>query len=69
MVWVRFTEVDKNGKVRNVETDTFQSKKQFYEWLLGSDRMEAAYPDVKPVPDTEKLWYSEYDRLYIGLCN
>lgn len=69
MVLVRFTEMTKSGHVRNVEDTTFQSRKQFYEWLNGTDRMEPAYPDVKPVPDTETLWYSESERLYITLCS
>ena len=67
MVWVTFTEMTKSGHVRNVEHTTFQSRKQFYEWLNGTARMKPAYPGVKPVPDTEALWYSEYERLYIAI--
>lgn len=69
MVLVRFTQMTKSGHVRNVEDTTFYSRKAFYEWLNGTERMEPAYPDAKPVTDIDKLWYSESDRLYIGLCS
>lgn len=65
--YVRFTEVDKNGKVRNVEDASFQSKDQFYEWLNGSDRMEPSYPDAKLVEGFDTLWFSEDERMYINL--
>ena len=67
MVRVEFTEVDRSGRVRETETDTFYSKKAFYEWLHGTERMAPASPDAEPAPGKTNVWHSKSDSLYIAL--